>query len=136
MYVNNIHNLISATACRCINFDKGNVLNAYVDSVMCISGCAHAKLVAQKSKGMPRISISLTKLVGTAASEAIANLSLQLFGEFKNLHESYVEGCPLNILQQKAAFSFSCLRCVFLNWLLHFVYLLHCVYFFRHCCVS
>lgn len=54
-------------------------------------GCAHAKLVAQKSKGMPRISISLTKLVGTAASEAIANLSLQLFGEFKNLHESYVE---------------------------------------------
>ncbi|XP_008227406.1 PREDICTED: uncharacterized protein LOC103326933 [Prunus mume] len=54
-------------------------------------GAAYAKLVAQKSKGMPLISISLTKLVGTAGSEAIANLSLQLFEEFKSIHEFYVE---------------------------------------------
>ena len=61
----------------------------------CISGAASAKLVAQKTKGMPVISISLTKLTGSAASEAIAKLSLQLFQAFKNTNESYVEGAFL-----------------------------------------
>lgn len=54
-------------------------------------GAAAAKLVGQKSKGMPKISIALTKLVGSDAAEAIANLSLQLFKEFKGMNESYVE---------------------------------------------
>ncbi|XP_061993551.1 uncharacterized protein LOC133711442 [Rosa rugosa] len=54
-------------------------------------GAAAAKLVAQKSKGMPKISIAMTKLVDSAATEAIANLSLQLFKEFKSINESYVE---------------------------------------------
>jgi hypothetical protein len=56
-------------------------------------GTAYAKLVAQKSKGMPLISISLTKLVDSAASEAMANLSLELFKAFKNVRYSLVEGC-------------------------------------------
>ena len=54
-------------------------------------GAASAKLVAQKSKGMPKISFALTKLVGSAATEAIANLSLQLFKEFKSINEFYGE---------------------------------------------
>lgn len=54
-------------------------------------GAAAAKLVGQKSKGMPKISIALTKLVGSGATEAIANLSLQLFKEFKGINKSYVE---------------------------------------------
>ncbi|PON33766.1 U2 small nuclear ribonucleoprotein auxiliary factor-like protein [Parasponia andersonii] len=56
------------------------------------NGPAYAKLVAQKTKGMPVISIPLTKLTGSAASAAIANLSLQLFKAFKSTHELYVEG--------------------------------------------
>uniref|UniRef100_A0A5B7AAH3 Uncharacterized protein n=1 Tax=Davidia involucrata TaxID=16924 RepID=A0A5B7AAH3_DAVIN len=47
---------------------------------------AYAKLIAQKSKGMPRISISLHKLVDGAASEAMANLSLELYKAFKSMH--------------------------------------------------
>lgn len=47
-------------------------------------GAASAKLVAQKTKGMPRISISLSKLVGSASTEANANLSLGLFKAFKS----------------------------------------------------
>lgn len=50
------------------------------------SGAAHAKLVAQKAKGMPRIAISLSKLVDTAATEAMANLSLALYTTFTNVH--------------------------------------------------
>ncbi|GMY12506.1 U2 small nuclear ribonucleoprotein auxiliary factor-like protein [Fagus crenata] len=48
-------------------------------------GAAYAKLVGQKLKGMPLIFISLTKLVDSAASEAMANLSLELFKAFKNM---------------------------------------------------
>ncbi|XP_024196025.1 uncharacterized protein LOC112199212 [Rosa chinensis] len=54
-------------------------------------GAIAAKLVAQKAKGMPKISIAITKLVGSTAIEAIANLSLHLFKEFKRINESYVE---------------------------------------------
>ncbi|XP_038723305.1 uncharacterized protein LOC120015138 isoform X2 [Tripterygium wilfordii] len=54
-------------------------------------GAAHAKLIAQKSKGMPRISISLTKLVDAAASEAVATLSLQLFKVFKSMQHLLVQ---------------------------------------------
>ncbi|XP_062096146.1 uncharacterized protein LOC133801929 isoform X2 [Humulus lupulus] len=55
------------------------------------AGAASAKLVAQKTKGMPVISISLAKLTGPAASAAIANLSLQLFKAFKSTRELFVE---------------------------------------------
>lgn len=88
------------------------MLIAYIICAMCLTGAAYAKLVAQKSKGMPVISISLTKLVGTAGTEAIANLSLHLFEEFNSIHESYVEGCLLISMQQfvfviyKPVFSF------------------------------
>nr|POE51026.1 hypothetical protein CFP56_64324 [Quercus suber] len=40
---------------------------------------------------MPLISIPLTKLVDGAASEAMANLSLELFKAFKNMRHSLVE---------------------------------------------
>ena len=52
---------------------------------------ASAKLVAQKSKGMPLISIPLAKLVDFAASEAMANLSLSLLKEFESIKCSLVE---------------------------------------------
>ncbi|KAL2521283.1 uncharacterized protein Fot_25206 [Forsythia ovata] len=54
-------------------------------------GASHAKLIAQKGKGMPRISISLAKLLDGAASQAMAKLSLELHREFKNVHKSLVE---------------------------------------------
>ncbi|XP_004297052.1 PREDICTED: uncharacterized protein LOC101299176 [Fragaria vesca subsp. vesca] len=67
------------------------------DTKLVLEGCSdsdgavNAKLVAQKSKGMPKISIALTKLVGLAATEAIANFSLRLFKEFKSINDSFVE---------------------------------------------
>ncbi|KAL5752194.1 hypothetical protein ACOSP7_022372 [Xanthoceras sorbifolium] len=54
-------------------------------------GIASAKLVAQKSKGMPRISFPLTKLVGSTASEALANLSLGLFKTFKSIQHLLIQ---------------------------------------------
>ncbi|KAL4590480.1 hypothetical protein LXL04_003410 [Taraxacum kok-saghyz] len=42
-------------------------------------GHESARLIAQKSKGMPRISISLKKCVGIDANETMAMLSLDLF---------------------------------------------------------
>lgn len=56
-------------------------------------GPAYAKLVTQKSKGLPRISISLDKLVGGAASEAMGNVSLELYRAFKTNHELLAKGC-------------------------------------------
>ncbi|XP_021274375.1 uncharacterized protein LOC110409378 isoform X2 [Herrania umbratica] len=50
-----------------------------------------AKLVAQKSKGMPRISFSLTKLTGSAATDAMANLSLELFKAYKGLQSLFMQ---------------------------------------------
>ncbi|XP_050208138.1 uncharacterized protein LOC126657485 [Mercurialis annua] len=46
-------------------------------------GVASAKLVAQKSKGMPLISVSLPKLTDSAANDAIARLSFALFNTLK-----------------------------------------------------
>ncbi|KAG7982878.1 hypothetical protein I3843_04G075200 [Carya illinoinensis] len=54
-------------------------------------GAAYAKLVSQKSKGMPLIFIPLTKLVDSAATEAMANLSLELFKAFNNVWYLLVE---------------------------------------------
>ncbi|XP_027178353.1 uncharacterized protein LOC113777464 [Coffea eugenioides] len=54
-------------------------------------GAAYAKLIAQKAKGMPRISVSLVKLVDVNASEAMANLSLELYKAYKNMHISLIK---------------------------------------------
>ncbi|KAJ0972089.1 hypothetical protein J5N97_020048 [Dioscorea zingiberensis] len=43
----------------------------------------HAKLIAHKSKGLPRISLSLNRLVNSSANDVMASLSLALFGAFK-----------------------------------------------------
>ncbi|KAK9058351.1 hypothetical protein SSX86_023192 [Deinandra increscens subsp. villosa] len=48
------------------------------------TGPESARLVAQKSKGMPRISVSLLRLVGTAANEAMATLSLHMYKSYKS----------------------------------------------------
>lgn len=54
-----------------------------------------AKLIAQKAKGMPRITISLSKLVDAAATEAVANLSLELYKSFKNVQNLLINGGAL-----------------------------------------
>ncbi|KAJ9177829.1 hypothetical protein P3X46_013000 [Hevea brasiliensis] len=54
-------------------------------------GPLHAKLVAQKSKGMPVISISLTKLVDSAANDAMENMSFGLFRAFKFVQNLVVQ---------------------------------------------
>ncbi|KAL0332639.1 UNVERIFIED_CONTAM: hypothetical protein Scaly_2165400 [Sesamum calycinum] len=64
-------------------------------------GASHAKLIAQKAKGMP-LSISLGKLVNSAASEAMANLSLELYKEFKDVQCSLIEGHLLTELLKDA----------------------------------
>lgn len=56
-----------------------------------LDGVSRANLVAQKSKGMPRISFSVAKLVDSVGSEAIANLSLELFKVFQRLQSSVIE---------------------------------------------
>ncbi|CAK7354834.1 unnamed protein product [Dovyalis caffra] len=54
-------------------------------------GAAYAKLVAQKSKGMPLISISLTKLEDNAARDAMADMSFGLFKVFKCMKNLVVQ---------------------------------------------
>lgn len=65
---------------------KSEDVKLIMDGQSEVGGAVHAKLVAQKSKGMPRIAISLSKLVDTAATEAMANLSLELYRTFTNVH--------------------------------------------------
>ncbi|KAM7277182.1 hypothetical protein ACFE04_019048 [Oxalis oulophora] len=55
------------------------------------SGPASAKLLAQKSKGMPRIVIPLIKLTHSAATDAMAKFSLDLFKAFKNTQLLYIQ---------------------------------------------
>lgn len=50
-------------------------------------GPESARLIAQKSKGMPRISISLIKCIGTAANETMAMLSLDLYKTHQRNHK-------------------------------------------------
>ena len=68
-----------------------------------ISGASlgKAKLVAQKSKGMPVISIPLTKLADSSAREVMSNLPLRLFNAFKSIKNSLKEGNNLTILHSK-----------------------------------
>lgn len=46
-------------------------------------GATSAKIIAQKSKGMPRISISLEKLADPLTSDAMGSISVELFKAFK-----------------------------------------------------
>lgn len=55
-------------------------------------GASRAKLIAQKAKGMPRISIPLSKLVDGAAGEAIAKLSLELYKDYRDMKSSLAKG--------------------------------------------
>uniref|UniRef100_A0A1J3K4A1 Uncharacterized protein n=1 Tax=Noccaea caerulescens TaxID=107243 RepID=A0A1J3K4A1_NOCCA len=48
------------------------------------NGVETARLVSQKTKGMPRVIIPLTKMVDSSSNEAMANLSLALFRAFKS----------------------------------------------------
>ncbi|KAM3377510.1 hypothetical protein P3S68_009923 [Capsicum galapagoense] len=65
---------------------KSEDVKLVMDGQSKVGGAAHAKLVAQKAKGMPRIAISLSKLVDTASTDAMANLSLELYKTFTNVH--------------------------------------------------
>ncbi|XP_076949760.1 uncharacterized protein LOC143622526 [Bidens hawaiensis] len=55
------------------------------------NGPDSARLIAQKSKGMPRISVSLIRLVGTAANEAMAKLSIDMYKFYKSNHKLLLE---------------------------------------------
>lgn len=70
----------------------------------CASDTKSAKLVAQKSKGMPRISFSLTKLTGSAAPDAMASLSLELFKAYKGVQSLFMKG-PLLFAHSRNCFS-------------------------------
>ncbi|KAI3695675.1 hypothetical protein L1987_78674 [Smallanthus sonchifolius] len=61
------------------------------DVKLVFEGSESARLIAQKSKGMPRISVSLHRLVGTAANEAMARLSLHIYKSYKSNHKLLVE---------------------------------------------
>ncbi|KAL9662490.1 hypothetical protein QQ045_027323 [Rhodiola kirilowii] len=52
------------------------------------NGSISAKLVAQKSKGMPLISVTLSKLLDNDAAAAIAKFSVELFEAYKCMKES------------------------------------------------
>ncbi|CAN4111942.1 unnamed protein product [Withania somnifera] len=65
---------------------KSEDVKLVMDGQSKVGGAAHAKLVAQRAKGMPRIAISLSKLVDAAATDVMANLSLELYKTFTNVH--------------------------------------------------
>uniref|UniRef100_A0A1D1Z8X0 Isoleucine--tRNA ligase n=1 Tax=Anthurium amnicola TaxID=1678845 RepID=A0A1D1Z8X0_9ARAE len=62
------------------------------DDVKLVLGGA-TKLVAHKSKGMPRVSLSLNMLVGSSVNDVMGNLSLALYGAFKEKNGEVVKGC-------------------------------------------
>ncbi|GMP26404.1 hypothetical protein CsSME_00002852 [Camellia sinensis var. sinensis] len=70
---------------------KSDDVKLILDGQPRADGAAYAKLVAQKSKGMPLISISLAKLVDAAASEVMANLSLEVYKAFKSMQNLLVK---------------------------------------------
>ncbi|KAJ8769104.1 hypothetical protein K2173_000879 [Erythroxylum novogranatense] len=57
-----------------------------------LDGAAHAKLVAQKSKGMPVITISFTRVAGPAASDAMAAMSFGLYNTLKGMQKLVSQG--------------------------------------------
>ncbi|KAH6810316.1 hypothetical protein C2S51_024078 [Perilla frutescens var. frutescens] len=70
---------------------KSGDVKLVMDGVSELGGASWAKLISQKAKGMPRILFSLDKLVDGAAGEAMANLSLELYKEFKDIQSSLAE---------------------------------------------
>ncbi|XP_025689603.1 uncharacterized protein [Arachis hypogaea] len=70
---------------------KSEDLKLVLEANSSSDGISNAKLVAQKSKGMPLITIPLTKLVDSTANEAISNISSRLFKAYKNIKRSLVE---------------------------------------------
>ncbi|URE14570.1 hypothetical protein MUK42_10926 [Musa troglodytarum] len=56
------------------------------------SGNVHATLIALKSKGLPRISLSLNIVLNVPASDAMGTLSLALFRAFKRKESDAVKG--------------------------------------------
>ncbi|CAA0839470.1 Unknown protein [Striga hermonthica] len=54
-------------------------------------GVESAKLVAQKVKGMPRVSFSLSKLGNGASGEAMACIALELYKEYKDVKSLLIE---------------------------------------------
>lgn len=61
-------------------------------SLWLIAGPAHAKLIAQKTKGLPKITFSLDKIEAAAVTEARRNVSFMLFGAFKTCQSLLVKG--------------------------------------------
>ncbi|KAA8531088.1 hypothetical protein F0562_005797 [Nyssa sinensis] len=59
-------------------------------SAMGFQGFEYAKLISQKSKGLPLICVSLAKFLDAAASEAAANFSLVLYKAFKIMQNSLI----------------------------------------------
>ncbi|GLJ04728.1 hypothetical protein SUGI_0002120 [Cryptomeria japonica] len=53
-------------------------------------GATFAKFTAQKSKGMPRVSIYLKKLADPLASDAMGNISVEIFRAFKQKSDALV----------------------------------------------
>lgn len=60
--------------------------------IVFFSGPAYAKLIAQKTKGLPKISFPLDKLEAAAATEVRRNVSLALFGAFDTCQSLLVKG--------------------------------------------
>lgn len=52
---------------------------------------AHCKLIAHKSKGLPRISLSLNRMINSSANDVMASLSLTLFGAFKRKQNDVIK---------------------------------------------
>ncbi|KAE9601329.1 hypothetical protein Lal_00023765 [Lupinus albus] len=74
-----------------INSLKSENLKLILEANLNSDGISNAKLIAQKSKGMPLITIPLIKLVDSTASEAMSNLSLRLFKAYQSIKCSLVE---------------------------------------------
>ncbi|XP_010911452.1 uncharacterized protein [Elaeis guineensis] len=54
------------------------------------SGATHAKLIALKSKGLPRISFSLNRVINSSANDAMADLALSLLKACKKKQNEVV----------------------------------------------
>ncbi|MQL71124.1 hypothetical protein Taro_003487 [Colocasia esculenta] len=78
----------------CSEFVDYLVASLSSDNVKLVVG-GFTKLVAHKSKGMPRVSLSLNKLVGSSANDVMGNLSLALYRSFREKHGEVVKGCGI-----------------------------------------
>lgn len=51
-----------------------------------------AKLIAHKSKGMPRVTFSLDQILNTTSTDLIANLALELYKSLKENVNDILKG--------------------------------------------